>query len=186
MSWLYLERLDCSWTFSYLPWWLYLCEVKQWVAVLRCCILGREAIWKRGMTGNVSKLSLRSPFFTDHFIKGAIIKPNNLISPGVSSFIITWVAQCSQLRSFVGEIKKEECWFEMSVWGFFLSFIWYNWSTYLIVDKLSSVFILIIPTKFPWGSKNNNAEPHIKCSYLLSLYSSQKFCWTICPRKDFW
>lgn len=106
MSWLYLERLDCSWTFSYLPWCLYLCEVEQWVAVLHCCFLGREAIWKRGMRRNVSKLSLRSRFFTHHLIRGAIIKPNHLISSSVSSFIITWVAQCSQLQELY--FKKKE------------------------------------------------------------------------------
>lgn len=136
MSWLYLERLDCSWIFSYLPWWLYLCEVQQWVAVLRCCFLGREAIWKRGMRRNVSKLSLRSPFFTDHLIIGAIIKPNHLISPSVSSFIISSVTQCIQLQEFYWKKKKREnddlkgvvsfCWL-------FSPLILLNWCTYLIL-----------------------------------------------------
>lgn len=121
MSWLYLERLDCSWAFSYSPWWLYLCEVEQWVAVLHCCFLGREVIWKRRIRRNVSKLSLRSPFFTDHLIRGAIIKPYHLISPSVSSFIITWVTQRSQLQEFDWKKKKKETVdLKGVVWGFFV------------------------------------------------------------------
>lgn len=132
MSWLYLERLDCSWAFSYSPWWLYLCEVEQWVAVLHCCFLGREVIWKRRIRRNVSKLSLRSPFFTDHLIRGAIIKPYHLISPSVSSFIITWVTQCSQLQEFDWKKKKKRLLIWKEWFGVFLFFILYNWCTYLI------------------------------------------------------